>query len=827
MNKIEFYKPGNINYSADGNVNLTATKALFKIQLNGICEIEIEQPYDPEGRWKLIDGGGVIKAPTPYSDGQLFGIYSIKKNMRKTGLIIKARHIIFDLYYSTTEDIRAVNCTCRKALEILLKGTPFTGESNIVDLNTCYFVKMNRIEAINGNKDNTILKRWGGEIFPDNFTIYVNKRIGNDYGVEVTYGKNMLDLGLLEDRQNIVTRIKPVAFNGRRLPELFIDSPMINKYRIVYEKFIEFGNLKLRSDLENDVEDDDTSIIFETEEELYAAMREECKKLFENGIDKPTLTGNVKVAPIENSNKYKGFKNIVNIGLGDTIRAYHSELDIDIKSRCIGYTWNILTEKYEEINIGDEVKNFFQNTTDVANIISKGTTSNGEFKSEYLTGIIDALKCKFRAQRDIAQTQHVRAMLFEDKIKGSATYGAMCLGSMGFQIASRRTPDDKDWEWQTFGTGQGFFAEWLVGKLRTVLIQNMDESFQIDLNGSGGAIFKNNGKVAMEIANNMINLYNWMKDEDYIGGLMALINNNNPDRPVVALGNDFDSAMMFTYPVGNNKHNPYITFDKYRVLGNKYPITVEEESNFLRNVHFLSACFANSEIYESTAQHLILKLLKDRSLFVTDGDINFFEANKLGLYLTGQNGTIALIKSNSFNISNILWINENSSDIWSNKNIKTDRNIHANGDISCAGQKHRIVTTEHYGMVKMNAFETAECYFGDIGRAKLKDGKCIIRMDKKFLETVNTNIQYEVQTWAYGNGNVWVDPSEMYPQYVIVRGTNDIEFGYNIMAKQKGYETARMEKYVKEKNTPVRTRSNKVNTIIKPKERSDDYAYRL
>lgn len=667
MNKIEFYKPGNINYSADGNVNLIATKALFKIQLNGICEVEIEQPYDPEGRWKLLDAGGVIKAPTPYSDGQLFGIYSIKKNMRKTGLVIKARHIIFDLYYSTTEDIRAVNCTCKKALEILLKGTQFTGESNIVDLNTCYFVKMNRIEAINGNKDNTILKRWGGEIFPDNFTIYVNKRIGNDYGVEVTYGKNMLDLGLLEDRQTIVTRIKPVAFNGRRLPELFIDSPLINKYRIVYEKFIEFGNLKLRADLENDVEDDDTSIIFETEEELYSAMREECKKLFESGIDKPTLTGSVKVAPIENSEKYKGFKNIVNIGLGDTIKAYHSELGIDIKSRCIGYTWNILTEKYEEINMGDEVKNFFQNTTDISNIISKGTTANGEFKSEYFTGIIDALKCKFRAQRNIAQTQHIRAMLFEDKIKGSETYGAMCLGSMGFQIASRRTPDDKDWDWQTFGTGQGFFAEWLVGKLKTVLIQNMDASFELDLNKPGGAVFRNNGKKAIEIANNKIGLFNYLKDDDYIGGLLSLINKADPDKPLVCLANDYNSAMSLGYEVLGSRRVPsYGVFDKYRMLGNDYPITWLEETEFKEDIHIFTALFGKHTLFNSTNGDMIIKLGEQGKKFkVADSNSNvLFEIGDDEFTIFNSSGTPLLYKMKG-------------KDITVNGNLNVSGNVYA------------------------------------------------------------------------------------------------------------------------------------------------------
>lgn len=53
-------------------------------------------------------------------------------------------------------------------------------------------------------------------------------------------------------------------------------------------------------------------------------------------------------------------------------------------------------------------------------------------------------------------------MLFEDLNPDSPTFGAMCLGSMGFEIASKRTADGKDWIWSTFGTGKGFFADYII-----------------------------------------------------------------------------------------------------------------------------------------------------------------------------------------------------------------------------------------------------------------------------------------------------------------------------------------------------------------------------
>lgn len=661
---IEYYSGDNNNYEFDGDVTLKPNKATFKISLNGICEIEIEHPYDKEGRWKLINGNGVIKAPTPYSEGQLFPIYNIDKTMLTTGLKIKARHIFFDLYYSTTEDIRAVNCNCQRALNILLADTKFNGHSNIKKINTCYFVKQNRIEAINGsNRDNSIINRWGGEIFLDNFDVYVNERIGEDKGLEILYGTNMVDLGLKENRKDIVTRIKPVAFNGRRLPELFIDSPLINKYRIIYEKYIEFNNLKFKGDLQNETEEnDDGSIIFETEEELYNALREECRKLFEGGLDKPTITGNVKVAALSNTEKYKYIKNLVNIGLGDTLIANHTDLGVNIRVRCVGYEWDILKEKYINVSIGEVVKNYFQNQSDTTQKVNAILNKNGSVKSEELSGIIHATKAQFQAMRDASQPQHVLAMLFEDRIKGSKTYGACAIGSMGLMIASKRLPDDSDWDWNTFIGGGFAMADWLIGKLKTVLIQNMDASFEIDLNKPGGALFRNNGKDAILIENNMIKLFNWKKNGDFIGGLMALIKGDDENKPLIGLSNDIDSALALGYAKKDSISVPsYIEFDKYNILedsGGK-PVRIYEEVDFKGNkVYNIDIRSDNGKNNIMVGDHYINLTTENNEIVISDRGVRigkkntfYYDANSGDITLNGviknSNGQVILDPNNA------------------------------------------------------------------------------------------------------------------------------------------------------------------------------------
>ncbi|MDB2087071.1 phage tail spike protein [Clostridium paraputrificum] len=454
---IEFYNPDNNNFESDGNVTLKPNKALFKIKLNGICEIELSHPCDKEGRWKFIKNDGIIKAPTPYSTGQLFHVYSIKKNM-VGGLNIKARHIFFDLNKSIILDNRAENKTCQEALDIILNETKFSGKSNIEKLATAYFVKMNRVAAINGNTDNTLISRWGGEIFLDNYNVTVNDHIGGDYGAYINYGNNMLELGLEDNEDNVITRGYPLAFNGRMLPEKYIDSPLINKYREIKEDFVEMSDLKLK-------EDSSDGEGFDTEEELYEAMRNRMKELNDGGLDKPTVTGTTKVAPLENTTKYKYVKGLVNIGLGDTITIYHEKLDIDFASRCIGYTWNILTRKYETVDVGEFKESFFSKQTDVRNKVESILNGDGSVKANEIQGFLDATRTKLIAQKEIGQLQDVRAFIWEDLDPNSPTYGCMIGGSAGIQISQQRTPDGKNWDFTTAITAEGLIADKIVGRL--------------------------------------------------------------------------------------------------------------------------------------------------------------------------------------------------------------------------------------------------------------------------------------------------------------------------------------------------------------------------
>lgn len=122
----------------------------------------------------------------------------------------------------------------------------------------------------------------------------------------------------------------------------------------------------------------------------------------------------------------------------------------------------------------------------------------------------------------------------------------------------------------------------------------------------------------------------------------------------------------------------------------------------------------------------------------------------------------------------------------------TAQRIRLNGDTYVYGTKNAIVPTSN-GMAAINAYETAEYYFGDIGKAKTdKNGQVLIQLDPLFLETVNTSIPYHVFVSPYENANVWVEQMDQ-NSFIVKSSEPDVEFSWEIKAKRKGYENHRLK----------------------------------
>ena len=126
--------------------------------------------------------------------------------------------------------------------------------------------------------------------------------------------------------------------------------------------------------------------------------------------------------------------------------------------------------------------------------------------------------------------------------------------------------------------------------------------------------------------------------------------------------------------------------------------------------------------------------------------------------------------------------------------ITSGGDIYAWGNIGCSGEKSRIVDTENYSNRKLYSYEFSSPMFGDIGEGITdQNGECYISFDDVFLESVNSNCEYQVFLQKEGQGDLWVE--EKASRYFLVKGTENLKFAWEVKVKQRNYEYERLEVY--------------------------------
>lgn len=178
----------------------------------------------------------------------------------------------------------------------------------------------------------------------------------------------------------------------------------------------------------------------------------------------------------------------------------------------------------------------------------------------------------------------------------------------------------------------------------------------------------------------------------------------------------------------------------------------------------------------------------NKSTFVIQKD------NKVGVYVGGgdDGNEIRIAGSGPIKLQG-KYIDDGFNDGMTHTfgNVQVD-NLHVRKWLGVDQSKNAIVKTSQ-GPVTINAYETAEYYFGDIGEGQTSaDGIAYIGIEKLFNETVNTTIPYHVFITAYGAGNIWVDQRE-HNRFIVKSDQPNLKFSWEIKAKRKGYEHTRLQ----------------------------------
>lgn len=777
---MQIYDHGNTNYNFNGDQDFSNVEMDGKLVLNGEYDIVVYFPYDSENKWKIVKNDNVIKCNTPIKNDQLFRIYNTEQS--EEGITAYAKHVFFDLEHYILMDVRPTMKDGQQALSTMLNGTPFTGTSNISTINTAYYVRDNILQALSDDSiDNSFVNRWGGERLYDNYNISINSHVGENRGVCLELGYNIDSIKITVDDSSVVTRIIPEAYNGILLEDSkpYVDSELIDKYAVIHSKVLkeEFADLKLKEDCNED------EFGYETLEELRAAMKARCKKLFEEGIDKPKLTAEVNMIGLKDSHEYiiKGYNKLEEIKIGDTIDVWFEPMDIDLSVRIKELNWTLDEEEnvvITSIVLGDVENSYFNNQSDISSRIANILSKNG-VKAESIEGVINALQTKFKALRDVSQTQHVRAFKFEDDMEGSPTYGCMVLGTSGFEIANEKDANG-DWIFRTFGSGQGFVADEIVaGVLKSILIQNMDGSFKIDLSKNKGCDFYSNGNKAISIFSTSIDFFNYGKAvEEIIGTLATTLEQKgdtvNPDKSYISLFHSPNSMLSIGYQNPNDDDvYSYMDFDTHGNGSNNCAITFFKDS-------------------------------KVKNIDLDSYNIFFDKKNYPELYLScvyDSKGGSAYLNGNAIVTKNF----------------------------ECFGDKNCIQKTKKFGNVKFSSIEDIgayltwreydafknECIYKTKKSKYNQDGyfSCIVKIPEIVQECIDTTGQYDVSInviKSFANAKLW----SIAKDYFLVKSDKPCRFNFVLTGRRKGFETRSLEEQIIEGEKYKLAKNEEYNDLI-------------
>lgn len=364
---IRVYEFNQTSFNNNGICTLFPKSAVITRDLNEYkYYLDLTHPIDETGKWKEITQDRIIVA-----NEQPFRIKFVQKTSRE--IVAYCEQIFFDLNNNFIEDTNIKGKNGNTALNQILSNTnyahPFSGTSNIQITNNSRLVRKNVLSAIIGDNENSFVNRWGGELDIDGFTFKINTRIGRNNGYKVEYSKNMTGINAKFDMRNVVTKIRPVGFDGIKLEELFVDSPLINSYAMPIIREYKYEDVKWKGspNYQKPLNGEDDGA-YETLAEAQAELKRRALAEFsENEVDLPTVNYNVNFVELSNTDEYANYQALSSINIGDDVVIRHKILDINIPARCTAYKYNCLTCNFDEITLGHYNKNFF---TDVKNAMN-------------------------------------------------------------------------------------------------------------------------------------------------------------------------------------------------------------------------------------------------------------------------------------------------------------------------------------------------------------------------------------------------------------------------------------------------------------------------
>lgn len=328
---------------------------------NGEYELEMEYPITGKRYSDLLLRRIIVAKSNPYSDAQPFRIYSISKPINGV-VTINAEHISYDLSgipvspFSSDSVVSALV----KMKEASTVPCPFAFWTDKTTKATIEVTKPSSIRSLLGGVKGSILDVYGGEYEFDKYTVKLHNSRGTNRGVTIRYGKNLTDLKQEENCSVVYTGVYPFWYSEQ-------DGLMT-----LNEKIIEAdGNYNFTRIYPLDLSQE------WQEKPTENQLKERAKSyMVKNRIGVPKVSLDVSFVQLAQSEEYNDIAILENVYLCDTVNVEFPELGVSATAKCNKTVFNVLTNKYEKIELGDAKSNLVSTISEQSKDISNVPTKN-------------------------------------------------------------------------------------------------------------------------------------------------------------------------------------------------------------------------------------------------------------------------------------------------------------------------------------------------------------------------------------------------------------------------------------------------------------------
>lgn len=311
---------------------------------NGDYYLDLEDILDNS---EYYQKGLIIRVPTPWG---VQGFRCDNPSIRNNRILCKAWHLSYDSKNYIINSSSAVEKNCNDAINHYNGSTdstsPFTVISDISYTTTSIMERKSLFEVFTEliSEDN-----YGGHWYRDNFNFGIMSTIGQDRGVVLAYNKNITDIEVSENWDNVCTKLLPYTTYGDQT--ITLEQGCVELTEPLYD--IPFTKvLKFEHNLEKAEGKTDEEFIAEIKDWLY----DEAVKYLQ--------------ANKEPQVNYSVSANIDNVSdIGDTIIVKHPKYKRDIPTSVISLKYDVISERYVSIEFGNfkkEVKNLTQEIASIA-----------------------------------------------------------------------------------------------------------------------------------------------------------------------------------------------------------------------------------------------------------------------------------------------------------------------------------------------------------------------------------------------------------------------------------------------------------------------------